>query len=71
MDQGRDMAAWDHTSTILATFINSNPFRKGEPVKASDLHPHRCAAAVEQSKPLKTGLGILKTLIVDKFNKRE
>jgi hypothetical protein len=66
MDDSRDRDAWNHTSFILATIQNSNPFREGPAVKHTDVHPHyvRPGAGV----PVKEDLSILKTLVVERRN---
>ena len=40
MARGRCSEAWDHTATLWAAQINGNPFRKGRPVRADQLHPY-------------------------------
>lgn len=41
MVEGRRLDAWEHTSWLIASFINSNPFRKkgARPIKPSEVNP--------------------------------
>lgn len=63
MSEGRDRTQWRHTSAILAQVVNSNPYRKGKPVKRSDLDPYAVADEARQT-PLKMPLSVLTDLIV-------
>lgn len=49
MAEGRRRAEWDQTALLCAVSVNSNPFRKGQPVKPEQFNPyHRKAAAQER-----------------------
>jgi hypothetical protein len=39
MAEGRRREEWAHTSHVLATLVNANPFRKGTPLRPSDFDP--------------------------------
>ena len=40
MAEAASEVQWMHTSVLQATIINSNPFRSGKAVSASELNPH-------------------------------
>lgn len=64
MVEARSRDRWNHTATTLAVVVNSNPYRKGKPLKPSDFHPHENQPAA--AAPLKADLSILRTLVVKK-----
>ena len=41
MAEGRRREDWNHTASIIAALINSNPFRKpgAKPVSPQEIHP--------------------------------
>jgi hypothetical protein len=40
MAEGRSMAAWSHTSAVLALVANVNRASKGPAMKPADFNPH-------------------------------
>lgn len=57
--------AWDHTSTIIATIINSNPYIKTK-VSPFDFHPYK--QQQKQELP-KADISILRTVFCKDKNK--
>jgi hypothetical protein len=41
MDEARGRDEWNRFSVLLATIINSNPFRSGTAIRAEDLNPYQ------------------------------
>lgn len=44
MDEARGRDEWGRFSVLLATIVNSNPFRSGPPVEAAELSPYKSEA---------------------------
>jgi hypothetical protein len=47
MIDGKRREQWSHTSHLIAALVNSNPFRKGEPVSPDTFNPY----AQEKEQP--------------------
>ena len=50
MAEAADRAQWNHTSYILATLINANPFFTGQPVMPAAMNPYTAAEQAEVQK---------------------
>lgn len=57
MAEGRRKEAWTHTSLLLATLINGNPYIDGDPVSPDDLNPY-----APKSEPLRMSIGAWATM---------
>ena len=40
MADAAERSRWNHTSNVIAAMFNSNPFRDGPPITASQVHPY-------------------------------
>lgn len=61
MAEARGRDNWQHTSVIVATLVNSNPFRKGKPATPSEFDPYAVKAKAK-AKPLMVGIDVLQML---------
>ena len=59
MDEARSRDRWGRHSILLATVINSNPFRSGKPVSADELNPYAGArATAKRDEPVRMPFGV-------------
>lgn len=67
MAEGRNRADWDRTAATLATIVNANPFRAGQPIHPRQLNPYR-AREPEAPPPVLPMAIVLNAILVGQGN---